>query len=294
MRKFRSDRANLSDPRIAYTLLLAISLVCTVMGMFANRAENRLAAWQLDDYRSALCECADALTVWREAEGDMRTAAALRFRNAAAALPTDAPREPLLTLAESMRTGDAPVQTVQTLADTFALLAAFDYPDGETARDMIVGTLMDVTDGLGDVPETDAAEPVSGPDTSWYSRRRAQETVEGLFGSAVACEASADGDAWVAETENLRMRFSAFDGSLESFVYIRLGDAPDVVCNDAELLERASEFAGERLRLGAVTEAALTDSLGGFRAVSLVCRAGEYRAVLDPWGRVWSMAKVKR
>ncbi len=304
MRGFRSDRVNFADTRIAYTLLIAIAAVCTVMGVFASQADHRLRDYELDSCYSVLAECADSLDAWSSAElPEDKLAAALRFRNAVISLPADVALEPLLVLAESLRTADdRTVYNARALADTFALLAAFEYPDGKTASEMVAMTLESVGDEvLIRTEEAEEAEPsaeaTAALDTTRYSLHIAEHVMASLFGDsgqAIECEATDDGSAWIARTENLRMVFSSFDGSLESFVYIRLGETPEASCSDAELVERSERFADDKLRLGKVTSVNKVDQLGGFSVMELNCKKGDYRAVLDHWGRVWSMVKVKR
>ena len=88
------------------------------------------------------------------------------------------------------------------------------------------------------------------------------------------------------------MIFSGFDGTLESFVYIRLGAVPDVRCSECEIVEQAQIFAN---RLGLrILDGAAAERLGGFTAVMLTGRTDDYRAVIDSAGRVLCMFKVKR
>ena len=288
MRGFRSSRESLSDPRITLMFILALILLLGAAGMLAFRADARLRQYELEACRGVMAECADSLHAWTDAaDDDARLAAALRFGSAAARLPDNPARDALFTFADRLRAGDdTAAADAGTLAGTFSLLAAFDYPEAAMAYAALDDALAAFFPAESSPAETAAAELTE------YSRTVAERAVKTLFGDQVACRLSEDGSAWVAETENLRVIFSGFDGRLESFVYIRLGDTPDVRCTEAELVERAQTFAG---RLGLrITEGRAADRLGGFTAVELDSRTDTYRAVLDAAGRVWGMFKVKR
>jgi len=259
--------------------------------ILAVRADARLRQYELDACRGVMTECADALRTWTDSEDEqLRLSAALRFGSAAARLPDNHTREALFPFADRLRAGDASATAdAAALADTFSLLAAVDYPD----VDMLYAALTrELAAALPAEPEPLPEADIAGTELTEYSRTVAERAVKKLFGDQVSCRLSDDGSAWVAETENLRMIFSGFDGTLESFVYIRLGAVPDVRCTESEIVERAQIFA-DRLGLR-IIEGSAADRLGGFTAVMLTGRTDDYRAVLDSAGRVLCMLKVKR
>ncbi len=292
MRKFRSDRKNLSDIRIAYMILFIIAALSIVMGFAARRAETALRTYELERCRGVLTECADALHAWAQMPtGEEGLSAALRFRSAVTALPTDVERETLLAMADRMRAGDAAITSeAKSLGDTFSLLAALEYANVKEMQ-IIAETLAKVSAVL--LPAKEAVT-ASADEVTQYSLTVAKRVVQSLFDeNAPDLHASDDGSRWVADMQNMRLTFSAFDGSLESFVYIRLGTVPKVRCSEAELVERAVRFAGDSLGLK-ITDGLAAERMGDFTAVELRGSVCDYRAVLDAHGRVWSMAKVKR
>ena len=291
MRRFRSCRANLSDPRVTLMFILTLILLLGTACMLTFRANARLQRYELEACRGVISECADALHTWADTEDEqLRLSAALRFGSAAARLTDGFAREALFPFADRLRAEDASAASdAAALADTLALLAAVDYPDADTLYAALAHELAEMLPAAPEAPpETAAADE----QPTEYSRTIAERAVKQLFGGQVTCRLSEAGGAWVAEAGNLRMIFSGFDGKLESLVYIRLGAAPSVRCTEHELVERAQAFAN---RLGLhILEGRAADRLGGFTAVMLSGRTEDYRAVLDGAGRVWCMFKVKR
>ena len=297
MRSFRRDPVNLGDTRIAYLFLFSISLVCAVIGMISVDLRERLQEAETAGIRTALYECTDSLRAWSDAEStEARSEAVSRFCSAVMLLPDGVDPEPLLTLAGEMRAGTASGGEIRRLHDALSVLAATDFSDGAAARRTIRDAVSGVIAVTAEAPERDASM-LPAVDTSWYSYKEAVRIASGLFGTDTGAPVpvrAADGAAWICENENLRIRFSAFDGSPESLVYIRLGAKPDEIRSDDELCERAGRFIGYGMGLGDPSEAEIIGDTGGFVRIALRCGGDDYRAVLDRHGRVWSVIKVKR
>ena len=291
MRDFWSSRKRLSDPRITLVFILMLILLLGMACILAVRADARLRQYELDACRGVMTECADALRTWTDSEDEqLRLSAALRFGSAAARLPDAPAREALFPFADRLRAGDdTAAADAAALADALSLLAAVDYPDADMLHAALARALSEM---LPDAPEVPPEAAAADAQLTEYSRTIAERAAKQLFGDQVTCRLSENGGAWVAETENMRMIFSGFDGKLESLVYIRLGAAPDVRCTESEIVERAQAFA-DRLGLR-IIEGTAADRLGDFTSVLLTGRTEDYRAVLDGAGRVWCMFKVKR
>ncbi len=306
MRKFRSDSINLADPRITYMFLWAFVIVCAVMCALLSGLEVKLRDSELDLCRKSLAECADALNAWSNGEDSVsQLHSSLRFKNAIAMLPRGVDIEPLLRLADSLESADDSIRMIaRAYADVFVLLSAIEYSSEDDASRLIGNTLAAVSDRFSDASDGAPIQNASGDitgfaelDTSRYSLNAAENIMKGLFGDSgesIKCESAADGGAWMAEADNLRLVFSSFDGSLESFVYVRLGAPSKMECTENEQIERLEGFAENKLKLGRVREIKCCDRLGGFSLYELSCKRGDYRAVIDGSGRVWSMIKVKR
>ncbi len=299
MRKFRSNTENIRDMRIAYTFLLSLAVVCLILGVVSTRLGSRLHANELADSYRALTLCSDALREWDSAQSDeSRYAAAIRFGDAAAMLPSEVELEPLLSLADKMRAGEDAANAVHTFADTFALLAALDYADDAEARAVIASALDGVVGALA--PET--SQPPSAdveqllPEVVAYSGKVAAKGIKAIFGAnagTLTPHLAESGDVFVAENENLRMTFSAADGNLESFIFIRLGDVPSIELNDSERLRAALDFFNlNRRKRGA--DADIAGEVCGFLIADITAGEDSYRAAVDKYGRVWSLTKVKR
>ncbi|MBQ8551216.1 MAG: hypothetical protein IJ428_00215 [Clostridia bacterium] len=300
MRKLRSDTENIRDTRIAYTFLLSLAVLCLILGIIATNLGSRLHANELADSYMSLTLCSDALREWDDAASDeARYAAAIRFGNAAARLPSEVKLEPLLSLADKMRSGDGAASEVRAFADTFALLATLDYADNAEARSIIAETIDGVHSALTEKLDEDPPEAAGEllPEVVAYSQKVAQKGIEAIFGGnagSLSPILAESGDVFVAENDNLRMTFSAADGSLESFVYIRLGDAPSTVRSRSERLSAALDFFNLNRRRGKGTDASIAGELCGFMLADITAGEETYRAAVDKYGRVWSLMKVKR
>lgn len=299
MRQFRSDAENIRDMRIAYTFLISLAAVCLILGIVSTRLGARLHANELADSYRALKLCSDALSEWETAGSDeLRVNAALRFKDAAARLPSEVELEPLIGLADRMGTGADAAYTVRAFYDTFTLLAALDYTSSAEARTVIATTLDGVGDALmpEEAPTEGGAEKLLPPEVVAYSGKVVAKSIKAVFGTNAGTlePVLADtGDVFVAENDNLRMTFSAEDGSLESFVFIRLGDTPTIELNDSERLGAALDFfLLNRRRKGA--EAKISGELCGFLIADITAGDELYRTAVDKYGRVWSLVKVKR
>lgn len=299
MRSFRKDSENLRDTRIAYTFLVSLGFVCLVLGVVATRLGGDLQKSELQSCYESLTLCADALEAWNEADGaEARYEASLRFESAAARLPSEVELEPIMSLSDYMRMGNSAEGRVRAFADTFALLSSIDYTSEAEARRIIAETLGGVCDKvLGDAIENFAAAAEIPPqEVLAYTKRVAEGTVKTLFGgNAVGLELlQGEGGSWVAETENLRMSFSGADGSLEHFVYIRIGDAPSNIINEDERLSTALEFYKSTRRNAGGASVTNVDEVGGFTSCEVSDGEEFWHITVDKYGRVWTLTKVKR
>lgn len=299
MRSFRKDSENLRDTRIAYTFLLSLALVCAILGIVATQLGGDLQKSELQDCYKALTLCADALEAWSEADGaEARYAASVRFENAAASLPSEVELEPILSLADYMRMGQSAEGRVRAFADTFALLSSIDYTSEAEARRIIAETLGGVSDKvLGDALAKPAVvAEIPPPEVLAYTKRVAEGTVKTLFGgNALGLELSqSEKGSWVTETENLRMSFSGADGSLEGFVYIRVGNAPSDILSEAERLSAALEFYKSTRRTAGGASVKNASEACGFTLCEISDGEENWHITVDAHGRIWSLTKVKR
>lgn len=298
MRKLRNDTDNLRDRRISYIFLLSLALLCLIMGIVSENLGVRLHREELADSRRALTLCADALREWENAEAyEERYAAAVRFESAVASLPAEVDVDALLGLAAAMRSQNyADSKAVHALSDTFSLLGAIDYTDDAEARHTIAQALEAASDSViasdSEAEEEVAALPL--PEVTAYASKIAKKGIKAVFGSRAGTlepVLSDTGDSFYAEAENIRMTFSASDGRMESFVYIRLGDTPEYEMSRSERLLAAEEFFDLNRRIKA---AKVTDSgeICGFLIADIEAGKDTYRAAVDRYGRVWSLTKV--
>ncbi len=299
MRSFRKDSENLRDTRIAYTFLLSLALVCAILGIVATQLGGDLQRSEMQSTYEVLTLCADALEAWSVADGaGERYAASVRFENAAASLPSEVELEPILSLADYMRMGESAKERVRAFADTFALLSSIDYTSESEARRIIAETLGGVSDKvLGDTAANSAAAvEVPPPEVLAYTKRVAEGTVKTLFGgNAVGLELiEGEGGSWITETENLRMSFSGADGSLEGFVYIRVGDAPGNNISEADRLSVALEFYKSTRRGVGGASVGNGGEVCGFTLCEITDGEERWHITVDAHGRVWSLTKVKR
>ncbi len=299
MRSFRKDSENLRDTRIAYTFLLSLALVCAILGIVATQLGGDLQKSEMQSTYEALTLCADALEAWSSADSaGERYAASLRFENAAVGLPSEVELEPILSLADYMRMGRSAEGRVRAFADTFALLSSIDYTSGAEARRIIAETLGGVSDEIfGEVNTKPAVQTqLQPPEVLAYTKKVAQRTVKTLFGgNAVGLELiESEGGSWITETENLRMSFSGADGSLEGFVYIRVGDAPSNNISEADRLSAALEFYKSTRRGAGGASVDNGGEVCGFTLCEITDGEERWHITVDAHGRVWSLTKVKR
>ncbi len=299
MRKMRSDTENLRDTRIAYTFLISLSIICLILGLLATSLGTRLHKNELADYRGSLTLCSDALREWSIAESaEERYAAAIRFSTAVASLPSEVELEPLLSLSKRMYSDSAVLTDVNTYADTFALLAALEYTTQAEARDIIARTLSSVKSALYPTPpQSDEVSAVLPPEVLAYTKKAVTKGIRAVFGnSTISLEPvlNESGDTFTAETENLRMSFSASDGCLDSFIYIRVGNTPTAEMNESERIAAVRDFFARTRHRGAITNITKSEELCGFLLADITAGGETYRASVDRHGRVWSITKVKR
>ncbi len=303
MRSFRSNRTNFRDLRIVYIFLIAFLLVGVLAVITVTRQEKVIQAKELEASYESLTLCADALGEWIESDDSTsKYSAAMRFENAAVRLPYEVEATPLLTLAEKMRVGECDSHTVSALEDTFRLLSAINFADSEEAREIISLTLNGVSDELGllqtetaaqSIPDT---EPVP-PEVVEYTRGVVKRSIRSLFGKnahTLEVVLSEAGDMWLAENDNLRMSFSASDGSIEEFVYIRLGDYAAEKLTQDERIERAKSFFSEMRRISPDVSAESVGQMSEFLLIKLEDGEEAWQASVDEYGRIWTLIKVKR
>ncbi len=300
MRSFRKNSENLRDTRISYMFVLSLTLICAVMGIVIGRQGALIHAKELEACYESLALCSDALDEWSAALSDeARYAAAVRFGGAVASLPSEVNAKPLLALADNMRSGQNAKTRVRAFSDTFALLASIEYTDDEDARRIIAETIDEVNRGLVLEPprmNTRSAEPTASilPEVVRYSRDVAKRAVGTLFGrnaSTLELALSEDGETWVTETDNLRMIFSAEDGSLDGFVYIRLGDQPAERVAEEERLSTVRDFFRDMRRTGASVEVRASGEACGFLLAEINDGGEIWYSAVDSYGRIWSLIK---
>lgn len=303
MRPFRRDSVNLRDMRISYIFILSFAFICAVMGIIITSQENRIHTNELENCHESLTLCADALEEWGTAGDDeARYSASVRFKNALMSLPAEVETEPMLMLANDMREGESAAVYVQALADTFALLASIDYVDDTEARELIAITLEGVNAELGLEPTEPASHSLPtdtsvAPEVRQYTRNVVKQSIRSLFGknaSTLETVLSDEGDLWLVENDNLRMSFSASDGALEEFVYIRIGDHPTQKVSKEEQLSRVGDFYSDMRRTTASVSVEPAGTVCGFMVVDITDGEEIWQSSVDSYGRVWSLIKVKR
>lgn len=296
VRKFRNNRENMRDTRISYLFLLSLAFICTITGLVLNRFENKASAAEISVRYRTLTQCADALIAWETADNDAdRYTASLRFENAAAGLPSQVELEPLYKLAGSMRDGNADVAHIRALADTFSMLSAVEYPNEAEARDSIGKTL----NGVNHLAASDSLEAavIPPPEVLSYTRKVAEKSVHGIFDGhegAMEPELTEDGGSWAVLADNVRMSFDSQTGSLEAFVFLRIGAVSDSALSEDELVETAREFYCANRRRDGGVEAKIETEICGFSAVDITDGSELWRVCIDSHGQVWSLVKVKR
>ncbi len=299
MRPFRRNFENLRDTRIAYTFLISLALICTILVILTSRLDGNLRKSELEGCYESLALCADALESWNAAVGaGERYAASLRFENAAASLPSGVELEPILSLADYMRMGQSAKSRVRAFADTFALLSSIEYTDIGEARRIISETLDGVSNKVfaGVTAKPNDTVTIPPPEVLYYTKRVAESSIKKLFGgSAVGLELlqSEDG-SWVSQTENMRMTFSGNDGSLEAFVFIRVGNALGSAVSEEEAISSALEFYKSTRRTSGGAKVVDSSWACGFTVCDIADGEEYWRATVDSSGRVWSLMKVKR
>ncbi len=305
MRGFRKDSENIRDTRIAYTLLLSLTVVCITLGIVSTKLSTRLRENELAGCYRSLKLCADALVSWEDAEsGEGRYAAVMRFENAVATLPDEVELAPLAKLTQYMKDGADVLNVVRAYSETFSLLGSIEYSDGGEANSMIAKAVWAVGDAVGINNGEDSANSQTKenpPEVLKFSKKSAKESIGAIFGNgAIAFEPvlSEDNSTWYVETDNLRMTFSARDGRLEGFIYLRVGDGAVVgdgePLSDDERLASVMKFFDSAVRYKGAAEASGVGELCGFLIADVSCGDDLYRAAVDNSGRVWSLMKVKR
>ncbi len=301
MRSFRGDRENIRDTRLAYTFLISLAAVCTVLGIVTTKQGSKLHAYELKDCYRSMILCSDALSEWQGADSEeSRYAAWFRFDEAVGMLPYGVDAMPLKTLSSSMKNGDEVSAAVRAYSETFLLLSSLDYENGDEAVKVMAETLssvnraIDPNYGTGEEPpqETEPASEVIN-----FSRSTVKRSIKNIFGGRAGAMdpiLSEDRQEWYAESSNLRMTFSAVDGSLTGFVCLHVGHVPDDVLSESERLSSAVNFFNANTRRGQCVSVSSLGEFCGFLTVELDTKEECYRAAVDSSGRVWSLTKVKR
>lgn len=295
MRHFRSDRENLKDTRIVYTLLLSVTVIALLLGVVAAVLSSVLHNREVSRYYESLTLCADALGEWDGASGvGERYSASLRFERAAATLPDGVPLGALMSLADYMRMGDAANERVHAFADGFALLSAREYASADEAKRIICETLGQISSQFEDAA-ADAEVKLPPQDILNFTHNTAKQSMKDLLGGAarsLELSLSEENAMWRAEADNIRLDFSCVSGALESFVYIRVGDTPDTQCSEQERAAKAMEFY--RLARGGSQRANVTgvNTVGGFSLCEISDGDEWWRVCVDTYGRVWSLSRA--
>ncbi len=291
--------------RIAYVFLLSLTFVCIVLGITVTSLGKRLYASELSVCYRSLSLCADALDSFTSSsDADERYSAALRFEAALPGLPAEVELGPLSALSSDMVLGNITDAKVRTYAETFALLSSLEYEDAREAQRLAAKTLAAVHEAVGGEHQSDNQVSTSAdvsPEVLKYSRKHAKNNMSEIFGTgagALDLQLTKDSGAWYAETDNLRMTFSPRSGSLEGFIYIRLGSGatvkPEEVLSEEERLSAALDFFNSTRRSGKCTQAVSAGEFCGFILAEMESGDELYRAAVDGEGRVWSLMKVKR
>ena len=302
MRSFRRDRVNLRDTRISYVFLISLAFVCTVMVIIITRQENLIHSHELEAYYESLTLCGDALDEWRTApDGETRRSAIMRFRDAVKSLPSGVEAESFFVFADNMRNGNESEARVRALTDTFMLLSSIDYANADEAEELIGITLNGVADELGlySSEAESTAESVAEilPEVKQYTRNIVNKSIRNLFGKnsgTLEPLLSESGDKWLVENSNLRMSFSASDGNIEEFVYIRLGSHPGEKLEKEERVSCVQSFFCQMRRTSANVQMTVLGEMCGFLLVGVEEKEQAWQSAVDEYGRIWSLIKVKR
>lgn len=303
MRSLRKDSENLKDTRIAYTFLLSLAAVCIILGVLTNGLDKRLRENELSDCYRSLSLCSDALYEWEISESEEeRYSAAIRFENAVPALPGTVELAPLSRLAAAMKEGAAAPEAIKAYAETFSILGVIDYRDGREARTLIGETLAALGDSAGlSVKDEETVSAELPAEVLAYSRKNAEDGIDAVLGNGSGTlepKLSGDRSTWDVETENLRMTFSTRDGSLEGFVFLRLGNGSAVgdgtPLPDEDRIAAALELFDGTVRYRGRAEISNVSKMCGFLISEISVSDNVYRAAVDEVGRVWSLIKVKR
>ena len=295
MRPFRSNRENLRDTRIAYTFLISLALVCVLLAALVSVLSGGLHRRELEGYYESLTLCSDALTEWNSAEdAEGRYSASLRFKEAVSGLPGEVSLEPLMSLVNRMRMGDAAQKYVTAYAETFALLSSIEYESTDDARRIISLTLERVREAVG---EGGTSESVAIPDeevlsyTKSIAERAKRDMLDGAL-RTLDLELSENRGTWLAESENLRIEYSLTDGRLEGFVYIRVGEHPTSSCTEEQRCDAALSFYNSvRGKSGGASVSAVRE-MCGFTLCEIEDKSERWNVCVDSHGRVWSLLRV--
>ncbi len=298
MRSFRDLRENFRDIRIAYTFLITLSVVATILGILTVNFGERLKNSELTQLRNSLNLCSDSLEGWRNlGEGDEKHTVAARFLAGISTLPDDINLEGLTNLSARMKSGEATDEEVRVFSDTFTLLATLNYEDASDAEKIAAATLNEISGVvypyLADNEQSEEKIFVM-PEMEAYSQKIARRTIDNIFGrgmSGLRVENTEEG--LVAETGNLRMSFSSVDGSLEEFVYIREGELiHGQPISESERVDKARSFFLSVVRHRKTAEATATGEICGFLVVDITAGDELWRMTVDRDGEVWSFFKA--
>ncbi len=259
---------SLRDSRMAYLLLLFISLTLCFVGAAAERSGRELSRLREASLRASLSECADSL---RQAEAaltdEARLGAILRFELAAASLGcSDSAGLELRRAAGLLREGKGAPEGLIEVLERLSVAELGDDPYSFVSETLAPSEAVSVI----------RFEPRNAVDERWLMARASEAAYELLGEASVGLELVRDGDGFIGGCRNLRVDFSDCGPTLRELVFVHL-DASGGSFTEWELCERASGLLGG--------EAELSRELCGLS----LFECGEGLAVLDSAGRLWAL-----
>ncbi len=297
MRNFRSNKKNLTDIRILYTFLIAFTVACFIFSVLTSALENKLHTEELADYRKNLALCAAALSKWESAiSKKQQNDAREDFYDAISGLPAGTDLAPLKYFSDKKDVYASNSNTLKTLKDTFYLLYASDYKTAEEAAKIISSTINGVCDKLLLQPQQIQSTTAQVPDeVISYNIKLAKSTIKKIFKNSLELEPLLDDNGkLVAEADNVHLEFSANDGSLERFIYIRVGSEPQVTASETETLENAKNFYSQTRSGSKSFDCEIAGKICGYTLIKITDGGNEFECTCDSYGRIWSFVKVKR
>ncbi len=299
MRKFRSNGVNIRDARISHIFLIALAVLCVIMGAVTEWHIRNASETGMSAARITLEGCRDSLRQWVSAQSDEeRYKAAVRFESISSGLPHPVKLETLGELASRMKEGDADADELQRIADIFARLAASEHSDGALTREHIAAEINGIFEPETVTENAELSDNAPIPyEVLSYTRKVVENSIHRLFEGhegSIEPKLSENSTVWNASADNVRMSFNAETGQLEEFTFIRLGHPPETALDTEKKLDSVRTFYSVGRRCDAPISAEPEGELGGFLSVLVTDSDGSYRVSVDRHGRVWSFMKVKR